>query len=271
MTHNKKRNTAFLFEALVKEQVECVLKKKDKKATLIQKTINKFFAPNTELGKELELYISLSESKKLSSEFAERLISTVKQSRENLNESELWAEQGKLISFINKALGSHVYENFVPSYRVLATINSIFNKRLPVKYRALMEQKIKDFLVSSQEKEEEVNEGVDALVFQKYIENFNNQYSNLLTEQKELLSKFILYQFGSDIDFKVYMNEECGRISKIVQSNLNKLDSDLLKETVNQCIGDLKNINLKHIDETLIYQMMKYQELARTFSNEDNA
>jgi len=268
MTHNKKRNTAFLFEALVKEQVECVLKKNDNKAKLIEKTINKFFAQGTSLGKELELYICLSESTNLQPELAERLITNAKESRDTIDESSIWSEQSRLIAFINKALGAHIYENFVPSYRILATINSLFNKKLPVKYRAQMEQKIKDLLIQEAQKPEEVNNDIDMLVFKKYVDNFNSQYSDLLEEQKELLSKFILHQFGSDMDFKIYMNEECGRILEVINVNMSKLVSPL-KESVNQCVSDLRNINLKYIDETLMYQLMKYQELARTLTNEN--
>jgi hypothetical protein len=39
MNHNKKRNTAFLFEILVQEQTKCVLKKQDKKAKFIENII----------------------------------------------------------------------------------------------------------------------------------------------------------------------------------------------------------------------------------------
>lgn len=265
MTHNKKRNTAFLFEALVKEQVECVLKKKDKRAKLIEKTINKFFSPSTYLYKDLELYLTLSESRNINAELAERLIAHAKQTKSELNDSELWKEQSKLISFINKALGAHIYENFVPNYKHLATINSIFNKKLPVKFRAIMEQRVKNFLTSSEEKESIPDNSIDLLVFQKFVENFNNQYADLLSEQKQLLSKFILYQFGSEIDFKVYMNEECSRITKTINNNLVKLDnSPILKESVTTCLNDLKTVSFKHIDETLVYQIMKYQELANT-------
>lgn len=272
MTHNKKRNTAFLFEALVKEQVECVLKKNDKRAKLIEKTIHKFFSPKTQLGKELELYITLAESNNLAPDLAERLISNVKSSHEELDEKTIWIEQSKLISFINKALGTKIYENYIPTYKVLATINAVLNKKLPVKHRALMEQQIKIFLTKPLQTQEIVNEDIDLLVFQKYVENFNTQYSDLLTEQKELLSKFILYQFGSDLDFKIYMNEECDRITKVINSNMNKLDKfPQLKENVYKCLNDLKNISFKHIDETFIYQMMKYQELAGTLINENQS
>lgn len=270
MTHNKKRNTAFLFEALVKEQVECVLKKNDKKAKLIEATIKRFFSPNSVLGKELELYSALSESKCLSNELAERLLNSAKASRQNINDSIIFAEQSKLIHFINKTFGDKVYEHFIPSYRVLATINGVFNSKLPLKQRVVMEQKVKDWMTQKPEEQiDNLPQEIDTIVFQQYIKNFNEKYSNLLDEQKQLLSNYILYEFGSEFDFKIFLNEECSRLLKVISNEVNNVKDVELKNNINECITNLKNISFKHIDETLVYSIMKYQELAREIKNEN--
>lgn len=269
MIHNKKRNTAFLFEALIKEQVECVLKKKDRSAKLIEKTIKKFFAPTTLLSKDLELYLALAENQQLSNEIAERLLSETKKEKETIDEKQLFIEQSKLISFINKTIGAHIYEHYIPQYKILATINSIFNKKLPVKHRMIMEQNVKDHLLSSPPSEEVINEQVDMIVFNKFIDNFNLEYNFLIKEQKDLLSKFILYQFGSDIDLKIYMNEECKRIKNVIESKRKQIESlnEETKKSINQCLKNLETINVKHIDDTFIYSLMKYQELANELGN----
>ena len=40
MSHNKKRNTAFLFEVLLKEQTKAILDKKDSKAQFIESSFS---------------------------------------------------------------------------------------------------------------------------------------------------------------------------------------------------------------------------------------
>ena len=60
---------------------------------------------------------------------------------------------------------------------------------------------------------------VDKLVFKTVIENFNKKYGDeLLTEQKELLNKYIVSSLGSGVEFKVYMNEEIGRLKDEITS-----------------------------------------------------
>jgi hypothetical protein len=56
LRHNKKRNTAFIFEALVKEMTKNVIKKNDEKKKQIAAIIKEHFKSNSILGKELKLY-----------------------------------------------------------------------------------------------------------------------------------------------------------------------------------------------------------------------
>ena len=62
MKHNKKRNTAFLFEVLSKELTKQILRKDKEKQKVILETLKLFFAKDTVLNKELKLYKYLAES-----------------------------------------------------------------------------------------------------------------------------------------------------------------------------------------------------------------
>jgi TATA-binding protein-associated factor Taf7 len=68
MKHNKKRNTAFLYECLIKELTKAIVRE-DKKRQKITKNILKriLLAKEAILKKELELYNSILESKALRS------------------------------------------------------------------------------------------------------------------------------------------------------------------------------------------------------------
>ena len=63
LKHNKKRNTAFLYETLVKELTKAVVHNKIKQKNVLVSIIKESFAKNTLLRKELDLFKILSETK----------------------------------------------------------------------------------------------------------------------------------------------------------------------------------------------------------------
>ena len=64
--HNKKRNVAFVYEALIRAGTVAVINKDDKAKTKIFSVIKKHFSSNSELRKDLECYRSLYESQGIS-------------------------------------------------------------------------------------------------------------------------------------------------------------------------------------------------------------
>lgn len=268
-THNKKRNTAFLFEILIKEQTKCILKKQDKKALFIEKLINKFFSPNSLLMKELTLYHTLSESSRCTPSFAEKLITNVKLERDKLSDKQIYESQSKLISIINKSLGSDTFSNFVENYKNLASINILFNKQSSIKHKTEIENVIKESLIYEEKKEELIKEEVNFLVYKKFLENFNEEYKDLLSEQKVLLNQYIYYKFGNDVDFKIHLNNECLRILRTIEKKKELVkENQELYQNIDKCINELKNLSFNKIDDMFIYKIMKYQELERELVNE---
>ena len=65
MKHNKKRNTAFLYECLIRELTKAILKEDKQKQTKVKGLLREFFTIGKVLAKELDLYKSLIESKEL--------------------------------------------------------------------------------------------------------------------------------------------------------------------------------------------------------------
>ena len=60
--HNKKRNTAFIYEALVREIVKQSVAKNNEKRNAAIQIMKESFAPKTELRKELDLYKTLMDN-----------------------------------------------------------------------------------------------------------------------------------------------------------------------------------------------------------------
>ena len=112
LKHNKRRNTAFLYEVLVKELTRATIQSDKKKKQIIVQTLKEFFNKNSILGKELEIYKVLNETFSLRERDAEKLLSEVKRMYKNtLNSEGIYSAQSKLISKINKYICIIKYRN----------------------------------------------------------------------------------------------------------------------------------------------------------------
>ena len=104
--HNKKRNTGFVFEALIREATKAILAEDNNKKQVVVSTIKEFFKKGTELSKELECYQALSKDNNLPPQLGEKLIFEVKRKAAALNKRKLTEEKNALISEINKNIST---------------------------------------------------------------------------------------------------------------------------------------------------------------------
>ena len=268
--HNKKRNTAFLFEALVKELTRAVVHGENDKQKTISGLIKEHFNKKTALSRELSLYKQLYETKQFPKEIAEKLVTQIKAERDKLNETELFSEQSKLIAKINKMVGFQVYDNFVPNYKTLATISQIFNRQIETKQKVLLEQELLETITGNVETKKVILERTDAFTFRRFIDRFNNEYGDkLLKEQKELLSRFI-NNTEDDLELKLYLNEEIDRLKTEIKSAFNtellKENSELAKK-VKQVNETLQRLKIQQIDEELVKRIMYIQQFVSEVKN----
>ena len=138
--HNKKRNTAFLYEALIRDLTKSVLEHNKGRKKVLVGILREHFQKDSLLARELELYKTISEAANLPIKIAERLLQEVKLERLRIDDDELFGEQTELIKIINKSLGKDVYTNFVPHYKSLATIAQLFSTSVPIKKRVILEE-----------------------------------------------------------------------------------------------------------------------------------
>ena len=122
MKHNKKRNTAFLYECLIRELTKAIIKEDKQKQTTVKNILKEFFKGGKILKQELDLYKTLQESKGSKKDYSRRLMVEVKKDFDALDRKEVFNEQTALINRINKALGNKAFSNFIPNYKDLATL-----------------------------------------------------------------------------------------------------------------------------------------------------
>ena len=192
LKHNKKRNVAFVYEALVRELTKNVVKQNKMKAKTISSIILESFKRGSLLHEELNIYKSLYEATAMPASLARKIILESKIAHEKIDKSQVFAEQTQLIKRINKLLGTAVYNSFVPNYKSIATVHSIFNNKLSPKNKVLMEEKILEAMMSVPHEAKTNLKHIDDLVFKTFVSKFNEKYKDKLLEgQKKLLVKYI--------------------------------------------------------------------------------
>jgi len=265
--HNKKRNTAFLFEVLVKELTIASLQKDEVKRKNIVSLLKKHFSKGTLLNKELDLYRSLTETREVTKESAEKMISEAKRVYSSLSPQDIFVKQTDLIKDISSTLGNDLYQHFVPNYKNLATLAQIFKGKGTLASRVIMEQKQIEVLTSKKEEKKNNLQHISNLAFRSFIKRFNNEYhGKLYEEQGKLLNKFI-HSFSDDgLELKIFLNEEIGRLKEIISKSLvtKEISEDnKMTTSTKRVISMLESFKNKPIDEDSLKKILKIQELAR--------
>ena len=102
LKHNKKRNTAFVYEALIRELTKAVVRKNKQRKNQIVSIIKEHFNNDSLLSKELSLYQAICVTRDLDRGTAEKVFIESRISHRALDKKALYQEQSKLIKMINK-------------------------------------------------------------------------------------------------------------------------------------------------------------------------
>ena len=271
--HNKKRNTGFVYEALIRELTRAAVEGKSKRRAQIAKTIKEHFSRETLLGKELDCYRTLNEAESLSDNEAEKLVNAAKNAHNNLDQKRLFLEQSNLINLINKQFGSYVFSNYVPNYKDLATIANMFNSTTPIKTKVLMEQQIIGKMCEVKKQSSVCEKEVNDLVLREFTKSFNKEYSHLLPEQRKFLTHYITSENDGGIEFKVFLNEELHRIKEAVQASLLmeevKNDEEMIEST-SRVLSVIEEYKSKELGDEDLKKFMKLQKLASEYQSDAN-
>tara|TARA_A100001391_G_scaffold45353_1_gene26678 strand:+ start:288 stop:1118 length:831 start_codon:yes stop_codon:yes gene_type:complete len=266
--HNKKRNTIFLYETLVRELTKATVEKDQERRETILDIVKGHFGASTLMGKEVRIYKNILETKNTKQSIAEKILAESKIEYSVINKKKLFAEQSQMISRINKELSKDVFTTFVPNYKNLATLQQVFNNLdLSAKERVLLEEEVLQLMTEATEKTKiEELKHIDSLVFKSFVERFNNEYSALLEEQKVLLSRFISSGIGGDLEFQMYLNDEIGRLKEEVSTAKTTKefteDNDML-DKANQVLDILEGFSQKPLEDGDLKKILKIQELAK--------
>ena len=273
--HNKIRNTGLLFEFLLRQVTADVFSKKEESTAvdIIKRRLNE----KTELGKERALYNILINKKFNSDKKAEFFISEVLKLRRGLNISQLRREKFNLIKEIkNKYDLNKFLSSKVPNYKMYASIYKIFEHEADLSPEEKTETHFN--LIENITSKENIklsetvgpklpdDEDLRIISYRILLEKFNQKYSYLDGNQKNLLKVYI-NNVSNVNSIKDYINEEIPKIKTHLRTYSKKVDdkvtriklTEAIKSTEKFC-GSNKSNNVK---DSAVIQMMRYYELIK--------
>ena len=272
--HNKKRNTAFVYEALIREATVAILRNEHKKSKKVVSLIRKHFHSDSLLKKDLECYRSLYENQGIDRDLSEKILKEVRMQKMMIDPEGLFAHQTRLIHDVNKEITPEVYNNFVPNYKTLATIDQIFSTKTSPKNRIIMENEIISQMSGRSSNGNNNSIEIDNVTYRSFVSKFNEKYNtDLLKEQKDLLTHYITSFSDNGLELKNFLNNEIGRLNQKLKESCDaaeiKSDKDMLEKT-QKIISRLESFSKEGITENVLMTVLKTQSLVEEIYNGDN-
>jgi len=270
--HNKKRNTAFVYEALIKEATLAILKKDVTKRNKSVELIKLHFKTGSNLRKDLDCYRSLYETQNMDRLTSEKIVRESKLHRRLLDPTGLFKAQTALIKDVNKELSPQVFNNFVPNYKSLATIAQIFSDKISPKDRIILENEMIIKMLTTKDSPEAAK--VDEVLYRTFTKKFNNKYeTELLEEQKQLLNYYVSSFADNSLELKVFLNEEIKRLINKLEAahKIEEIqdDEDMSVKT-QKIVEKLKSYARSTITDDVLLTVMRTQQLVKEIYNDAN-
>jgi len=270
--HSKYRNTAILFELLVRQTTADLLENKDSKSV---KILKKYFN-GTELGKEYKLYTQFNTMEKLSETKANIAINTIIEERKKLNQSDLNKLKYNLIREIKS---NYDIDNFfkakIDNYKLYASIYTIFESQNSKESdpKQLITNKINllEHISIDSKKESEgptlveefmkEDKEIRLLAYKIMVEKFNDKYSGLSQRQKNVLKEYI-NNISETENLKKYINTQIQQIKSELVEIHSKIQDPVTKIKLTETIKLLKPIQKTgFVKDEHISSVLQYIEL----------
>ena len=273
--HSKYKNTGLIFELLVKQIAADTLSNKNSPAVSI---IREYFANRSTLAKEYKMYSLVIKANGVAQRKAEAILSTITEVSRKLDQKLLKSQKYKLISEIKKHYNLEEFFSIsVRDYKALAALYCLLeaqnnaemvdpqylvdNKLTILEHLTAVKQNedsVKDTLIEEYSK---YDKDLRLLTFKILLEKFNDNYKNLLPEQKYILKEFIT-SVNSKARLRNIVNEELSKISEQVGKFANKVKDKVVKiklEEVSKAIVPLKKTDA--ISDSHLVNLMQYYDL----------
>ena len=273
--HSKLRNTGLIFELLVKQIAADTLNNKDSAAVAILK---KHFTGKSSLVKEFKLYEFILKNRGVQQTKAETILSTITEVSRKLDQKTLKKQKYGLIADIKESYGiDEFFALPVRDYKPLAALyclleaqnnNNLVNPQFLVDNKITLlehlttvsqnQDDVKDTLIEEYSK---YDKDLRLLTFKILLEKFNDNYKNLLPEQRNILKEFIT-SVNSQTRLRKIVNEELEKIASQINDLSSRVKDEVVKIKLDEVAKTIKPLsNKERINDNHLVNLMQYYDL----------
>jgi len=282
-SHNKKRNTALLYEFLVRTISIALVEGDTKKSSTALRILRKYYKPGTHLYKEFRLFNALVKSTVSSDAVATSILAEAKAAAATTNLLALDREKSLFIRSVNHTLkDENFYDQPVAEYRLYATIQTLLNEwRKPIGTSDIAslvnyENQLRKWLLSEKKGEDHIlideTPGTTRLLMKVMMKKLNEKYSNSLNEEQREIIK--AYAFSTANEDKNTIKKKLEEIrEKLLQSINRYLEQSKEDKFLTNKIQDVKlkmlSESLDVIDDSTVSKFMLYSTLRHELDTDE--
>lgn len=274
-SHNKKRNTALLYEFLVRTISSALVEGDKKKSSTALRILRRYYKPGTHLYKEFRLFNALVKSTVSSDAVVSSILSEAKAAAAGTDVTALDREKSLLIRSINHMLkDENFYDQPVAEYRLYATIQTLLNEwRKPVGTSdiaslANYENQLREWLLSEKKKEDHTlideTPGTTRLLMKVMMKKLNEKYSATLNEEQREIIKAYAFSTASEDQTTVKKKLEEIRenlLESIDQYVEQKKEDKFLANKMQDAKSKILSESLDIVDDNVVSKFMLYSTL----------
>ena len=279
--HSKYKNTGLIFELLIKQVAADTLSRKESPAI---KVIKKFYTGNTTLVKEFKLYDFILKNKGVGVGKAESIVSTIVEISKKLDMNSLRKQKYELIKELKQyynledffSIKVEAYKPLAALYCLLEAQNTpnlldptvfVENKSTILEHLTQGKTSKADPKNALIEEYSKYDKDLRLLTYRILLEKFNDQYKDLLPEQKNILKEFIT-STNSTTRLRTVINEQVAELRETIKKLRNKVTNEIVKiklEEIYKVMSPIKNT--QKVDDNHLVSLMQYYELVNELKN----
>jgi hypothetical protein len=280
-SHNKKRNTALLYEFLVRTISTALVENDKKKSSVALRILRRHFKPGTQLYKEFRLFNALVKTTVSSDAVSSSIISEARMAASQADIDSLDREKSLLIRNINHLIkDENFYDQPVNEYRMYATIQTLLNewRKSPgtadIVSIAKYEDQLRSWLTSEKKASDqfvtEDTPGESRLLMKVMMKKLNEKYSNSLNnEQREIVRS---YAFSAANDDSSTIRKKLEEVKEellhaMIGYSQGHAESKYIIEKINSVKSQIVSEDLEKIDDTTVSRFMLYSSLKQELSS----
>ena len=269
--HSKYKNTGILFELLTRQLTADTIADTNPKSLSI---IKKYFSGNSALLKEYKIYHTFIGKKFKEESNATMLIDTLIEAHGKLNKGQLRREKYNLIKEIKDTYDvNDFFKAKISNYKIMASIfNLLENKNASplsiVNSKVTLLEHITGKTLDNKPKKDVVMEDyakydkdTRLLTYKVLLEKFNDKYSSLGENQKNLLKEYVNSVTNSPA-LKSFINKEIKTVKKIITGYSKKVEDKAVVVKLIETKNMIKPLCKKSfVNDDNVINLLNYYEL----------